>query len=379
MDCFPIINKYLLYYVLLKLKNFKKMKINVFIIILFILAILSSCNFNNTSKKDEIIHFKKFPKSLLLVNGEPIKLDITSKIGLFHPLKDFLILHDFYSSDKGIYILDKSALCLVKKTGEIGKGPEEIGRYGNIYNDILNNCFFVADFGKNVIWKYCNDSLLNNNYKPIKYVSFNTAPNVNPYDFIIKNDSLYFMSELDYFMVKMADDGTYKHLSKYKEEIIGLDKSKVNENTYSTLLTSAPDKSKYAFAFKYAEIITVTDENFIPLVSSYGKGKTFYGENKFKDVVYYIYHLTSDEHFIYASFLNRPSRQEDVKYGNHKTNYPQTIRIFTWEGKPVLEMKSENPFSDFYVDRENNRVILYLTNKENPIYVFDVDFSEILK
>jgi len=71
--------------------------------------------------------------------------------------------------------------------------------------------------------------------------------------------------------------------------------------------------------------------------------------------------------------------QFDSKYGNHKTNYPQTIRIFNWAGKPIVELKCNDPFSDFYIDRDNNRVILYLTNKKTPIHVYDVDFKELLK
>ena len=350
---------------------------NLIILLIFSVITLNCCNKNN--KSESIIKFKKFPKIVFLKNGRSLDLDMVVKMGFLYDLNKYLIIHDLYSTDKGIFILDKKTLTIKRKTGKIGRGPGEIGRYGNIYTDLSKNSYYVADFGKNKIWKYNIDSVIKmNNYLPKEQSDFIMLPGIYPYDFIIKRDTLFFMTELDYFIAKIFEKDSINFLSKNKKEIVGLDNVVGYNRTYSTRMTNMHDYSKYAFAFRYSEIISITDSSFVPIISVYGKGKSFYGEDKFKDILYYS-HLKSDDVFLYGGYMNKPLIEKDENYGNHKANFPQTIRIFTWEGKPIVELMCNDPFSDFYIDRDNNRVILYLTNKKTPIHVYDVDFKELLK
>ena len=319
-----------------------------------------------------------FKETVFLTEGKPIDLDIYTKMGFFLSFQDYIIIQDIYSSDEGIYILDKKTLNLIKKTGKIGRGPGEIGRYGDIYTDELNHCFYVADFGKNKIWKYQIDSLISEpDYKPNDCFDFRFVAGMWPMDFIVKNDTLYFLSDLDYFMTKVIDKDSVEFISKSKKEILELDNIKDVKGEFYTRITVHPNKSKYAFAFMYADKISITDNNFKPIDSANGKGKIIISKDKFKDICYYV-NIKSDEKYLYAGYMKKPILREDPKYGNHIANYPQTIRIFSWTGEAIAELKCDDPFSDFYVDRDNNRVILYLINKEKPVHVYKFNFNEIL-
>ena len=339
---------------------------------------LFSCDYKHTNDDLEKLYLKKFPRYDYLKQGKSIDLEIFTKMAFFLPFQEYLIIHDIYSGDRGIYILNKETLELIQQTGKIGKGPGEIGRYGTIFTDVKKNRFYVADFGKNKIWKYSLDSIVADpSYFPQEQFSFRIMPGMWPLDFIVRNDSLYFLSNLDYFMAKVHNKDSIEFVGKYKDEIIGYNNKEISK-VNNARITVDEDQLKYAFAFMYADVVTITGDNFNPDIINYGKGKSSSGKDVFKDICYYVL-LKSDDKYLYAGYMNKPMLQFDSKYGNHKTNYPQTIRIFNWAGKPIVELKCNDPFSDFYIDRDNNRVILYLTNKKTPIHVYDVDFKELLK
>ena len=160
----------------------------------------------------------KFAHTLVLSKGNPIEAKMMTKMAFFLPFQDYLILQDIYSSTEGIYILNKKTLKQEKCFGKIGKGPMEIGRYGTIFTDEKNGCFYLADFGKSKIWYYNFDSLLKNTeYFPQGKFTFNMFPGIYPLDFIIKKDTLFFLSEQEYFTVKFINSDSIEFIAKYKK------------------------------------------------------------------------------------------------------------------------------------------------------------------
>jgi hypothetical protein len=348
-------------------------------IVIFSFTIFLGCNKKHLPDDVKSVHHKDFKNIYNLEKGSTLNLGLVTRMAFVTSLKDYIVIHDLYSNGKGIYIVDKNSLELLENTGKVGKGPHEIGRYGNIYADYSKNIFYLADFGKNKIWEFNIDNLLSKpDYNPKEIADFMFYPGIWPLDFIIKNDSLYFLTENNSFVAKVVTKDSIQFISNQKNTIIPVNLKNKSGKVFSTRVAYKSSDSKYAFAFRYSETISITDSNFIPKINIYGKGKMYLGVEKFKDIIYYS-HVKADDQFIYAGFMNKPILKEDKKYGNHQANYPQSIRVFNWEGKPVLEIKSKNPFSDFYVDRDNSRVILFLTNKKNPTTIYDVDFNSLLQ
>lgn len=334
------------------------------VLYVFLSSVLSSCSNHQDNGFQTIVKPDKLVE---------VPLNEMAKAGYFYEIKNYIIMQDPYSTNEGIFLFDKNSLNYLGKTGKIGRGPNEIGRYGSIF--CKKDYFYITDFGKQKIWKFNIDSVINNEkYYPKPILDFQLGEGIDPYQFYIKDDSLYFMSmDNSYFKKYITPqktipigDNKFSH-----QRISGL------ENIFDSpkqVFSFNADHSKMALGFRYDNVLLVLDSKF-NVLNRYIEGKKPVFKNDiFSDKAYYL-GLKSDANFIYAKFLGEPSSIEDKKFGNHHRNPPHKFRVFDWNCKPVVEFQFESEFSDFFVDASNKRVIVFQLNSENPLKYFEYDME----
>jgi len=70
----------------------------------------------------------------------------------------------------------------------------------------------------------------------------------------------------------------------------------------------------------------------------------------------------------------------DIIYNEFKRpegNRPSKFLIFDLEGNYRATIETEFKFDYFCVDEENNRIIAYFAERENPLGYFDLNLSEL--
>ncbi len=83
-------------------------------------------------------------------------------------LDQYLLITDLMAtSEKGIHIYNKNSLQFITSTVELGEGPGEIMRIGEVALTSKNNEFWMPDLAKLQAFKFDLDSiLLDSSYKP---------------------------------------------------------------------------------------------------------------------------------------------------------------------------------------------------------------------
>jgi hypothetical protein len=319
-------------------------------------------------------HPNKFQTIIKATNSDfkEIPFSEITKSGFFHSIGDYIIMQDIYSSDKGIFIFEKNNLKYITKTGKIGKGPKEIGRYGPIF--CSKNNFFVSDYAKQKIWRFNIDSVVSyENYRPTSVFDFKFMDDIDPFQFFIKYDTLYFMSMDNSFFKKYDSPETTISIGKNKFSHQRLSNMESLHKSPKQTFTMKPSYTKFAFAFRYDNTIITLDKNLNIENKYIEEQKPIFNNDPFSDKIFYG-GLKSDSINIFAAYLNgKPLLTKDEKYGHHEANWPNTIRVFDWNCNPQLEFQIESSFSDFLIDSENNRLIIYQLDSEKPLKYFNYD------
>ncbi|MCG8412112.1 MAG: hypothetical protein MI739_12600, partial [Bacteroidales bacterium] len=94
-------------------------------------------------------------------------------------VNDYLIVADYMSVDKGIYIYNKKTHEHVASTGSKGRGPHEVISYSFISKDCENNSFYMPDYGRDLLYKFELDSIFENpKYLPSIQYDFNNGTKI---------------------------------------------------------------------------------------------------------------------------------------------------------------------------------------------------------
>lgn len=338
------------------------------VVVSLALFIYSSCTNKNTYNE---IENNDFPKRINFQAGKELSFKLHTKLAMIKELDNHFILFSLTSPDSGIYIFNKKHLSLEKRTGKRGRGPNEIGRYGTLFTNLDSNSFFVADFQKFLIWKYNVDELfLDNMYQPKKFKEFKLFPGAYPLDFVLRKNSLFTLTISEHLIAKYNEHDSITYIAPFKEELTGFICKEERNKAYETRMTTWKNE-KTAFAFRYSNIIAITHENFDPIWIIKGPGKNSSGEHALQDVVYH-YQIKSDKHYIYTALLNKPLYERDEKYGDYISKKPKCINIYSWQGEPIAEIYLPLGFTDFYLDRENERIIAFHPEKSHPLHVYNL-------
>lgn len=165
------------------------------IIYLVFVIILSACK--GVDNKSEIYQNSRNNIINIHDNLKEIKINdvLISKYSQPYILNNYLIIADYTSIDKSVHIFNKKEFSYLLSTGILGMGPDEITSFSSLAINNSKNEFYITDSGKQKIFTYNMDSLINNsNYK--HSIKGKIGKSEFPNRFIYINDSLSYASTI---------------------------------------------------------------------------------------------------------------------------------------------------------------------------------------
>lgn len=325
------------------------------------------CKSNNGSKTEK---YQKHRDKIIHVETKIV--DVKPEILFGNPtlniIGDILIVAEIKpSGDKGIHLFNKNTFKYIISTGIIGRGPGEVARQGGIKVDIKNRAFWVTDHGKMVMWKFPLDSVLNNKmYKPTEILNLRNELFIDRFGFL--NDSIVLGKAVRVLSNSSFDMSMAKlNLNTNMTEVYGYEHPEAAGKKSNSQFALSVKNNIYVNCYSYCDLMTICDLDGNLKYNVYGTDGLNNKDNKnsyFRDV-----HLINNN--IIASYIG------DVgiifnKFERPEGNLPSKFLIFDTDGNYKETVETGSKFTFFCVDDENNRVIAYFAERENPLGYFNL-------
>lgn len=271
-------------------------------------------------------------------------------------LNEYLLICDYHSFDKHIYILDKNNFKFITSTAPKGQGPGEIANMGQVVTDENHRRFYVNDHGKQKIFCYHLDSVLADpDYRPTTRMNMNEAEFPSEYHYI--NDTLCIGAIIKptgtYGFNKNSarwnmNTGEIKPMPDFHPEI---EKKRYN-------ITVSPRHGLCVESYQRHDLLTIRTLAGDLKYNIYGphweistkKKIRYYGEAIFcKDKILVLY-LGKD------AFSKNPQ-------GDPVGNSPEQIMVFDLNGEYVKTLDLGSPTSSLCYDEAGNRLILSMNDE----------------
>lgn len=308
----------------------------------------------NTSYKEKIINLNTI---------EITTAPILTLIG------DYLFVTDLAtSSGKGIQVYNKNNLDYVTSTCELGEGPGEIMRIGEIAKSHNNKEFWMPDFAKLQAFKFDIDSLIaDKEYKP----GF-SIPITN--DFFLTRFNVVSNSVAIGSGVEVLSTGTFRvslgkwDLNSNQTEKFGYEHPALSGKRTNAYFTYSQNQSLMALSYINYDILSVFDPDGNLQYNITGKNELteenqklhFFGPSKITD------------NFIVASYSGKPAFKRD-KNKRPISVEPTKLLFFDLTGKLKKVLETEFGIISFVIDEDNKRIICSFSDRENPIGYFNYE------
>lgn len=326
------------------------------------------CKTNNDQKTDIYQNQRE-----TIINVKNNINDIETKFIIGYPglciVDTFLIVTDNKNSDKGIHIFNKNTFKFLRSTGTIGRGPGEIGRYGEITTDKNNKrMFWMSDYGKQVMWRFNLDSVLKNDkYKPSQGINFGLKFFMIRYEFL--NDSIILGKALE----AINDNSYVEHMAKLNINTNRITKygymhpEAVGKKSRSGFTLSLKN-NVYINTYFFSDLLTICNLDGSLKRNIYGP---HWHKNKKNKIEYFGRTDIINNNIIVAYngevgfFINKFKRPES----NNATKF----MVFDLDGNYKKTIETGHHFIRFCIDEEKSRVIVYFEDKENPLSYFTIN------
>lgn len=351
----PILSNYL---TIIHMKKF-------LVIYMFFVICLTGCSGvrSNTEK------LQKKRNKIVNVQNDIVDIKNGALFGksLLYIIDEYLVLLEVASkTPRCIHLFEKNTFRHVASSGLLGRGPGEITEPGNIGVDRQNRVLWVPDFGQKVIWKFPLDSILENeDFMPTESLKLSDDLFIDRFE--ILNDSIFIGKA-----VQFINSNSYTTI---------MSKLNIRNNVIQEFGYANPqledDKSSSQFAlsianniyvnsyFKY-DLLTICDLEGNLLYNVYGpEGVKNDGNNKS-----FYFGIEIADGKIFASYINDLAVVNDGT--RLKGNIPSKILIFNTQGDYLLTIETEDKFSYFCVDEDNNRIIAYFEGREEALGYFNI-------
>lgn len=334
------------------------------------LLVLTSCKNNNQGKIEK---FQNHRDKIINVRDKIVDIKPEVLFGNSHLniINDILVVTETKpSGEKGIHLFNKNTFKYITSTGIVGKGPGEVTRQGAIKVDNKNSVLWVPDYGKMVLWQFPLDSILSNvMYKPTEKKSLHKELFIERFDFL--NDSIVLGKAVRVLSNNSFDMTMAKlNLNTNVTEMYGYEHPEaVGEKSNSKFKLSVENKI-YVNCYCFCDLMTICDLDGNLKYNIYGPDKLNNKSNKndyFSDV-----DIISKN--IIASYIG----DIGIVYNEYKRpegNLPSKFLIFDKDGNYIETIETSYKFTSFCVDEENNRVIAYFADRENPLGYFNLNLD----
>jgi len=334
---------------------------------LILISILISCNQNSNLGNYQQHRNEVIDVSNLLIDT---KIDTNLMFGaqtVLYLIKDYLIVCDYQSPDKGIHLFNKNTFEYITSTGLRGEGPGEIIRYGDIGIDNNNGLFYVLDFGKMTAFKFVLDSvLINPDYMASK--SFNLINDLFPAVFSFVNDSVIIGKGLDILDNQNFNSTLVKYNIRTEAiEKIGEPSPGIDTKNRSTFFSLSKKHAICVETFADYDLMTIRDLDGNTINHVYGPqwGKKERNYQYFSSV-----NISND--IIIAAFLGAQGMVRD-EHSRIKAVFPTKLLVFDIHGNYLNTLETRGDIFHFCADPDNNRIILSFYDRENQFAYIDLN------
>lgn len=344
---------------------------NILLFTSLLVVIFTACK-NDNNDTTEI--FQKHRDNIVNLSDKitAIKTDLFFSDSELKIVDDYLLVNDWHSMDtKGIHLYDKKSFAFVASTAFRGRGPGEISSQGRITVEPNNKIFWVPDHGKRVTFKFYLDSALNNElYLPTEKKELFDELFLDRYDFL--NDSIALGKAVHVVNFNAFDMAMAKmNLKTNTTERFGYEHPEsVGKKSNSYFLLSRENKF-YVNAFVFLDLITICDLDGNLKCNIYGPGY-IYNKDKHNS---YFHGVDILNNKIIVSYNGDANMIFDEKGNPLHGNSPSKIMVFDFEGNYLQTYETGSKFSYFCIDKENNRIIAYFQDRENPLGYINLELD----
>lgn len=323
--------------------------------------------------------FNDFPQTSYL-SGKVENISLRINGAFLECVDSFLVLTTLPDYPWQVLLLDLKTFDHISSAGPVGEGPAEIGAIGLSLADPSSRIIWYHDIGKNRLLKFTIDSILRDtSYFPGKPVPLKGL--FMPLQLSALNDSVLAFSGVfpESFVSFISTDGLIiDSLSVpssgglYHQEDMSFE-SMVYLSYYSFLINRA--RSRIAIVYKYSDAIDIINFKGEVILRIIGPGRiSQIPDYKTVNPIMTNTITKCDEDFIYCLYKNNRRFDESSAF---LPIYDSMMNVFSWDGKPLLQLRFSYPAATFSIDRRNDRIITY-SPEVNDLVTYSFDFDRLL-
>ena len=288
----------------------------------------------------------------------PMEKTPISSFANLYSMGDYIILKDYKSPEGLIYIFEKDSFQCVANVTPLGQGPDEIANIGDFILDEEKGKFHVFDHGKQRLFTYDLDSLVNS---PSTY-QFHTKAKFDsrlyPYNCCYINDTLSVAA-----IAEIYEDNTYSEVAGLWNMTtgdlkIGYENPKIKKKRFA--FAASEEAGIYVRCYSRYDLMIICNLDGSLRYNVYGPD--------WKDEKTNTCHYNMDVRIggdkIYALYSGEDHRSLEF--------YPSKIVVFDCEGNYIKTLETGYHILHFCYDKENHRLILY-TNDEMQFGYLDLE------
>lgn len=309
-------------------------------------------------KRENIINVHDQIKEIVI---EDLLINNSSRLQI---IDNYLFIKDYKSADELIHIFSKDNFKYITSTGFKGQGPGEISNIGHIAEDKENHKFYVSDHGKNIIFSFDLDSVINNPaYLPIEKMKMNIESFPDRYTYI--NDTL----SIGITIMPIGDNDFRPTIGK-----INMKTGEIKHMNYAINPNVKKKRISFALSVDYGIYVeTYEPHDLMTICDLDGELKyNIYGPN-WDTETHGVDHFRGVEicnNRIVTLYSGEKSFTKDGK-----SNLPTKFAIFDLEGNYQKTLETGYKIVQFCYDKDNRRILMSMNDEMQFAYL---DLGELL-
>ena len=275
----------------------------------------------------------------------PMEETPISSFANLYSMRDNIIVNDYKSPEALIYIFDKNSFQCVANVTPLGQGPGEIANIGDVILDEEKGKFYVFDHGKQRLFSYDLDSLLNdpNTYQFHTKARFDSR--LYPYTCCYINDTLSIAA-----IAEIYEDNTYSEIAGLWNMTtgdlkIGYENPKIKKKRFA--FDASKETGIYVRCYSRYDLMIICNLDGSLRYNVYGPN----WDDDITDICHYNMDVRIGGDKIYALYSGEDHRSWE--------RYPSKIVVFDCDGNYLKTLETGCHILHFCYDKENHRLILY--------------------
>lgn len=284
-------------------------------------------------------------------------------------LNDYLLISDYKSPDKLVYLFDKNTFKYITCTGDKGQGPGEISNMGRITVNETERSFYLTDHGSQKIFCFRLDSVLSDPfYRPEEKASIKDRLFPHTYQYV--NDTLSYG-----LFWEIMDTGGFKPIvvkwNMKTGEVVPMKYAGHPEIERKRVSFAASvENGIYVECYSHHDLMSICSLEGDLICNVYGKIWDTQTSNK--DLYFQKVMFCKDK--IVASYWGGDNfyKKENGQTGGNNSD---KLLIFDLKGNYLKTLNLGHQFFGCCYDKENNRIIM---NFNSDIQFGYLDMEEFI-